>query len=939
MSMQHCPRGSEWRKWDLHLHAPGTKLSDQYTPKDGQPDLEQFCQIIHGSDVAVVAIADYFSLDSYFSVVEKYRELYPDDGKLLLPNLELRLPVAINKDEQEVNLHLIFHPALTPEKASKFLGRLKTAATTGLSRSSVTCADLKSKQDFESATVSLDAINEAIKETFGDHAPAPSFRQEHLLVVASAKGDGIRPGGSGIQRKKLLTDEIDKFSDAFFANAGSRDYFLGTDRLETSDLISPKPVFDGCDAHSFDELKSGLGKQVTIEGRQRNITWIKADPTYAGLLQTLIEPADRVALQAAEPDHKEPYKVISRVRFSGTNDFPAEVLFNRNLNAIIGSRSSGKSALLAFIAHAVDPEETVRLQVEAYGLRDPKDAGPAAGFTWAEVSEVTCEVDWKSGQGTEGKVIYIPQNSLYMLSEQPDEITKKIAPALFRTYPTVKTAYDSAMSKVAAANAEIRNAIDSWFSLADHIEERTQEIKDLGDRSAIAAERDRLQAEINRIKTATRLADDEVVWYQNVAGQLDDKEARLSEIAVELNQLSSYVALPTGATVASILPQTVQASVNVRPSAAEVPELVAARIDEIKADATQDLVAKVQKALLDAATALDTERASLLAEIESIKHDNANLIAKHEANEELSDVVAEHKKQVASLEDIVKREKSRDNLIKEQKADAAKVVNSIADRGLALSTLEETFNSEERVLTDLKFGIETNVSLDAVQHVSVGFSQRNTNDYIKAKGEPVDYKAAQSDPTKFLMALRSHNVTLNKNYEPRSVAADVLTVTKEVRFSAELDGDRIGGFVRSSMTPGKQALFALTLILNESQEPWPLLIDQPEDDLDSRSIYDTIVPYLVKRKKERQIIMVSHNANLVIGADSEEVIVANRHGADRPNKNDRTFAYLTGSLEHSQTRNDKSDTVLGRFGIREHACEILDGGEEAFQKRREKYKI
>lgn len=72
--------------------------------------------------------------------------------------------------------------------------------------------------------------------------------------------------------------------------------------------------------------------------------------------------------------------------------------------------------------------------------------------------------------------------------------------------------------------------------------------------------------------------------------------------------------------------------------------------------------------------------------------------------------------------------------------------------------------------------------------------------------------------------------------------------------------------------------------LEAPQEPWPLLIDQPEDDLDSRSIYDAIVPYLTKRKKERQIIMASHNANLVIGADSELVIVANRHGEDRRNR-------------------------------------------------------
>ncbi len=104
----------------------------------------------------------------------------------------------------------------------------------------MTCYELSSKQDFESASVSIEAIIGAIQATFGDHAAVPSIRQEHLVVVASAKGDGIRPGGSGVQRKKLLTDEIDKFSDAFFANAGSRDHFLRTDRLEICELIAPK---------------------------------------------------------------------------------------------------------------------------------------------------------------------------------------------------------------------------------------------------------------------------------------------------------------------------------------------------------------------------------------------------------------------------------------------------------------------------------------------------------------------------------------------------------------------------------------------------------------------------------------------------------------------------------------------------------------------------
>lgn len=317
-------------------------------------------------------------------------------------------------------------------------------------------------------------------------------------------------------------------------------------------------------------------------------------------------------------------------------------------------------------------------------------------------------------------------------------------------------------------------------------------------------------------------------------------------------------------------------------------EAIGARIEDAKAAAAEELIANVGALLVGAVNDLVADRTDLGELIRSTTENNAELISKHEANEELSAVVAEHKKQTTSLDEIAKREKSREKLVLDQSAVANRVVEGIADRNEALLALEEAFNADERVLSDLKFGIDSAVPADIVEHASLGFNQRSVNEYIKNKGELVAYEDAQADPKKFLEAMRHDRVSLNKRYEPSSVAADVLTLTKEVRFSAELDTDRIGGFGRSSMTPGKQALFALTLILNESQEPWPLLIDQPEDDLDSRSIYDTIVPYLTKRKKERQIIMVSHNANLVIGADSEQIIVANRHGNDRRNKDGRT---------------------------------------------------
>ena len=141
------------------------------------------------------------------------------------------------------------------------------------------------------------------------------------------------------------------------------------------------------------------------------------------------------------------------------------------------------------------------------------------------------------------------------------------------------------------------------------------------------------------------------------------------------------------------------------------------------------------------------------------------------------------------------------------------------------------------------------------------------------------------------------------------------------------------------MTPGKQAVFALELILSKHDSEWPLLIDQPEDDLDSRSIYDSIVPKIRELKKRRQIIMVSHDANMVVGSDSEEVIIVNRHGKDRKNKDGRYFDYLSGSLENTMLFDDGIEITLSSQGVREHCCVILDGGEEAFAKRKSKYNI
>ena len=189
------------------------------------------------------------------------------------------------------------------------------------------------------------------------------------------------------------------------------------------------------------------------------------------------------------------------------------------------------------------------------------------------------------------------------------------------------------------------------------------------------------------------------------------------------------------------------------------------------------------------------------------------------------------------------------------------------------------------------------------------------------------------------VTLKGKGKLTNDEYLIQSFIRQVLCSPREVRLVATYDGDKIGGYEESTMTPGKQAVFALELILSKHDSEWPLLIDQPEDDLDSRSIYDSIVPKIRELKKRRQIIMVSHDANMVVGSDSEEVIIVNRHGKDRKNKDERYFDYLSGSLENTMLFDDSIEETLLSQGVREHCCVILDGGEEAFAKRKSKYNI
>ena len=87
------PRGSEWRKWDLHIHSPLSLLNNQFPfLPSGDPDWETYIRALESlTDIAVIGVTDYFTIDGY----KKIRE-FKASGRLknihtILPDIEFRL--------------------------------------------------------------------------------------------------------------------------------------------------------------------------------------------------------------------------------------------------------------------------------------------------------------------------------------------------------------------------------------------------------------------------------------------------------------------------------------------------------------------------------------------------------------------------------------------------------------------------------------------------------------------------------------------------------------------------------------------------------------------------------------------------------------------------------------------------------------------------------
>lgn len=909
-------KGSLWRKWDLHIHTPGTRLNDGF--KGGW---EPFLLAVEQSDVSVIGITDYLSVENYFKV-KKYKQKENRLGniQLILPNVELRLQDSTEK-ERGINYHVIFSPEIDSYIESHFLSKLTFeygdrtySATEGdlidLGKSfgstgSENAALLEGIKQFKANVNQINKILEVEQQQI--------FKGKYVTAVANKETDGA----SGIrdnQFKGVKQNIYQKSQMIFSSRPKDREFFLE----ENTNLRCPKPCVHGSDAHNLDSLFKPDGERYT---------WIKADPTFDGLLQILTEPERRVRIQKDFPELKMTYNVIDKVLFKDLNgDFQTyDIHFNSGLNTIIGGKSSGKSLLLYKIAATVSPEEV--------DLRT-KDEIWTNNYKGSYIDQIEFEVHWKNGniansktRTHNGNITYIPQLYINSLSEDTkNEVLQEKVWDILKSDSVIR----DKMKESSELEANFKEFINNTsFKLAVELKQYNDlilKIRKYQNLETYLEEKEILSAALQKELEESKMTPEDESSHHQLNSQVALLRGQDEEVGNSLTDFNNIYSMIYS--IESIINENfdtltlnnVESRLLLSNYKLKFNELIQAIVIELK-----DKIGTIALEDLNNKSAL-TEITQQIKVIES-KYSKeikiSELRAKIQLNEnnilELNELKAE---EVQLQTNIANLKKSLLDKLKEVFENQKKFIGILSNKEVGSLKVRANLSFNQKDFQDIfigNFNLRKSLSLSIPEGIIDG--ERN---FI------FDEKSYTSKIEEILNAiLQLPADRFKQNFDLSRVIEDAFRIYTKVILDIEKDHDTI-----SVMSPGKRGLVLLELFLSISDEKHPILIDQPEDNLDNRTISTDLVNFVREKSKERQIIIVTHNANLVVLTDSENVVVANQDPAILENTTYR-FEYLTGSLECSFTI-EGNDKLYAR-GIRNHACDILEGGPEAFALRELKY--
>lgn len=458
--MYNFKKGSQWGKWDLHVHTPESYLNNQFGA-----DWDNYVKVIFNAaihnDIKVIGITDYFTIEGYKKIRNEYlndigkleilfkEELEKDNSYIekiksisLFPNIEFRLDKIVSskkdgKQPRRLNYHVILSDELSIDDIEEnFLQDLHFTydgnPIHGFEKRKLKVSNLitlgkKLKEEhkyFEeekdifvgckSAVVNLEEIVKTLKNSY-------IFQDKYVLVCAQDYMENIDWNGQDHNVRKII---VSCSHMIFSSNKGTRE--LALDDEYEKEFKSKKPCIWGSDAHSFNDM---------FNPNENRYLWIKADPSFKGLKQLLIEPADRVFI-GEYPDklleiEKNKSYYIDKIQVKSNNDqyrdkwFDSEIELNSGLVTIIGNRGSGKSAIadiIGLLAGSSKKEYFSFLNNKRFN-KSPENIGDnyLGSILWKDGTITNKEkLNLKSDINEVERIKYLPQNYIESVCNELD---------------------------------------------------------------------------------------------------------------------------------------------------------------------------------------------------------------------------------------------------------------------------------------------------------------------------------------------------------------------------------------------------------------------------------------------------------------------------------------------------------------------------------------
>ena len=543
-------RGSEWRRWEPHIHAPGTVMNNQFSGPNAWDDyltaLEQATPVIKA-----IAVTDYYVTETYEEVLRRKAAGRLPSAKLVFPNVELRLDVATAKGGF-VNLHLFVSPEDPQhlDELRRLLSRLQFNVMQD--RFDCTRADLirlgkKADPNIadERAALAYGAnqfkVNfQKLREVFSESGWA---KKNILIAVAGGATDGT----SGVREAadQTIRREIEGFAHMIFAGGpAQREFWLGQRDLGPDEIRTRygglKLYLHGSDAHKLDDVASPFGNRFS---------WIKGGLEFDALRQACIDPEGRAYVGEQPPGSAMPSQVISRVKIGDADwAITPDIPLNHGLVAIIGARGSGKTALADVIAagcDAISPtgwnaDENISPSFLARARRLIGDASTT--LTWGGGATVTRALDGSDANGhmTFPRARYLSQQFVEELCSAKgvsDGLVDEIERVIFESHSQGDREW-------ALDFAELRDQQTSRFQQAR--EREAEAIADISDRIATEFEKESLVATLTtqvgqkKKLIADYTADRAKLVVKGTEAQVT-RHTRLSEAAQTLrNKIQSF---------------------------------------------------------------------------------------------------------------------------------------------------------------------------------------------------------------------------------------------------------------------------------------------------------------------------------------------------------------------------------------------------------------